>query len=65
MKNASFCITAIKCAAPADGSLVAAPGLYWVEKYWLCTGQAGFLVYKYAMRRCEDQAPPPWQVQTV
>ena len=38
-------------------------GLYWVEKYWLCPGQAGFLVYKYAMRRCEDQPPPPWKVR--
>ncbi|XP_037070358.1 E3 ubiquitin-protein ligase UHRF1-like [Pollicipes pollicipes] len=36
-------------------------GLYWVEKYWLCSGQSGFLVYKYAMKRCEDQAPPPWK----
>ncbi|KAF0287146.1 E3 ubiquitin-protein ligase UHRF1 [Amphibalanus amphitrite] len=36
-------------------------GLYWVEKFWLCRGQSGFMVYKYAMKRCEDQPPPPWE----
>lgn len=35
-------------------------GLYTVEKYWSCLGKAGFKVYKFALRRCPDQAPPPW-----
>ncbi|KAK4011281.1 hypothetical protein OUZ56_020395 [Daphnia magna] len=35
-------------------------GLYSVEKYWLCVGKSGFKVYKFALRRCPDQAPPPW-----
>ena len=33
-----------------------------VEKYWFTTGLSGFGVYKFALRRCEDQAPPPWEV---
>lgn len=36
------------------------PGLYTVEKYWSCLGKAGFKVYKFALRRCADQDPPPW-----
>lgn len=35
-------------------------GLYTVEKYWSCIGKAGFKVYKFALRRSQDQAPPPW-----
>lgn len=35
-------------------------GLYTVEKYWSCTGKSGFKVFKFALRRCTDQAPPPW-----
>ncbi|KAK4006052.1 hypothetical protein OUZ56_011182 [Daphnia magna] len=35
-------------------------GLYTVEKYWQCVGKSGFKVYKFALRRCPDQAPPPW-----
>ena len=37
-------------------------GMYSVEKYWACIGQAGFKVYKFALRRCPDQAPPPWLI---
>ena len=35
-------------------------GMYKVEKYWYTTGLAGFGVYKFVLRRLEDQAPPPW-----
>ena len=35
-------------------------GLYSVEKFWDCIGLAGFKVYKFALRRLPDQAPPPW-----
>ncbi|KAG1653336.1 E3 ubiquitin-protein ligase UHRF1 [Nymphon striatum] len=35
-------------------------GLYTVEKYWFTTGLSGFGVYKFALRRCEDQASPSW-----
>ena len=35
-------------------------GLYTVEKYWSCVGKAGFKVFKFALRRCQGQAPPPW-----
>ncbi|XP_046636353.1 E3 ubiquitin-protein ligase UHRF1-like [Daphnia pulicaria] len=35
-------------------------GLYTVEKYWQCVGKSGFKVYKFALRRCPDQPPPPW-----
>lgn len=31
-----------------------------MEKYWSCIGKAGFKVYKFALRRCPNQAPPPW-----
>ncbi|EFX78958.1 hypothetical protein DAPPUDRAFT_53050, partial [Daphnia pulex] len=34
-------------------------GLYTVEKYWLCVGKSGFKVFKFALRRCPNQAPPP------
>ena len=33
-----------------------------VEKYWFTTGLSGYGVYKFALRRCQDQAPPPWEV---
>jgi E3 ubiquitin-protein ligase UHRF1 len=36
-------------------------GLYTVEKYWLCVGKSGFKVFKFALRRCPNQAPPPWE----
>jgi hypothetical protein len=35
-------------------------GLYTVEKFWQCIGKSGFKVYKFALTRCPDQAPPPW-----
>ena len=38
-------------------------GLYKVEKYWYTTGMAGFGVYKFAIRRLTDQAPPPWTLE--
>ena len=31
-----------------------------MEKYWSCVGKAGFKVFKFALRRCQGQAPPPW-----
>lgn len=44
--------------APEDGYRY--DGLYTVEKFWSTTGQSGFLVWKFALRRCTDQPPPPW-----
>ena len=38
----------------------AVSGLYKVDRYWYTTGLAGFGVYKFALRRLKDQAPPPW-----
>ena len=35
-------------------------GLYKVEKFWFTIGMSGFGVYKFAMRRLDDQVPPPW-----
>ncbi|KAJ8020235.1 E3 ubiquitin-protein ligase UHRF1 [Holothuria leucospilota] len=35
-------------------------GLYTVERYWFTTGLSGYGVYKFALKRCPDQAPPPW-----
>lgn len=35
-------------------------GLYTVEKYWNTVGLSGFGVWKFALRRSSDQAPPPW-----
>ncbi|XP_067658495.1 uncharacterized protein [Haliotis asinina] len=37
-------------------------GIYTVEKFWNTTGLSGFGVWKFALRRCKDQAPPPWDV---
>ncbi len=31
-----------------------------MEKYWLCVGKSGFKVFRFALRRCPNQAPPPW-----
>ncbi|KAL8620984.1 hypothetical protein ACOMHN_035920 [Nucella lapillus] len=39
-------------------------GLYTVEKYWFTKGLSGFGVYKFALRRCKDQAPPPWELSS-
>lgn len=36
-------------------------GLYSVVKYWQARGLSGFLVYKFALKRCEGQAPSPWE----
>ena len=35
-------------------------GLYTVEKYWKAIGFSGFVVYKFALKRCSEQAPSPW-----
>lgn len=35
-------------------------GLYIVEDYWKCRGLAGFQVYKFLMKRIDDQPPAPW-----
>ncbi|XP_062612005.1 uncharacterized protein LOC134273810 [Saccostrea cucullata] len=37
-------------------------GLYSVEKCWFTTGLSGFGVWKFALKRCPNQAPPPWTV---
>lgn len=44
--------------APEDGYRY--DGLYTVERYWFTTGLSGYGVYKFALKRCPDQAPPPW-----
>ena len=44
--------------APEDGYRY--DGIYTVEKWWQCTGMSGFQVFKFAMKRVEGQAPPPW-----
>ncbi|XP_071949007.1 uncharacterized protein [Antedon mediterranea] len=46
--------------APEDGYRY--DGLYKVEKYWFTTGMSGFGIFKYALRRIKDQAPPPWDL---
>ncbi|XP_014774607.1 E3 ubiquitin-protein ligase UHRF1 [Octopus bimaculoides] len=38
-------------------------GLYTVEKYWYTIGLSGFGVWKFALRRCPNQAPPPWTMK--
>ncbi|XP_013395770.1 E3 ubiquitin-protein ligase UHRF1-like [Lingula anatina] len=35
-------------------------GLYTVTKAWFSTGVSGFGVWRFALKRCPDQAPPPW-----
>ncbi|XP_071804832.1 uncharacterized protein [Asterias amurensis] len=47
--------------APEDGYRY--DGLYMVEKYWFTTGLSSHGVYKFALRRCTDQAPPSWDVE--
>ncbi len=37
-------------------------GLYKCEKAWFTVGMAGYGVWKFALRRIEDQAPPPWTI---
>ena len=44
--------------APVEGYRY--DGLYTVEKYWKAVGLSGFVVYKFALKRCPDQARPPW-----
>ncbi|CAB4039298.1 E3 ubiquitin- ligase UHRF1-like, partial [Paramuricea clavata] len=44
--------------APAEGYRY--DGLYTVEKYWKAIGFSGFVVYKFALKRCSEQAPSPW-----
>ena len=36
-------------------------GLYSVVKYWQARGLSGFLVYKFALKRCDGQSSPPWE----
>lgn len=40
-------------------------GLYSVEKCWFTTGLSGFGVWKFALKRCPNQAPPPWTLNEV
>lgn len=35
--------------------------MYTVEKAWYTGGMSGFMVWKFALKRCKDQAPPPWE----
>lgn len=37
-------------------------GLYTVEKAWTTVGLSGFVVYKFSLKRCDGQTPPPWMV---
>ncbi|XP_064602308.1 uncharacterized protein LOC135468152 [Liolophura sinensis] len=46
--------------APEDGYRY--DGLYTVEKAWFTVGLSGFGVWKFALRRCENQALPPWNI---
>jgi len=50
------------CFAPAKDEGYRYDGLYTVEKAWFTSGLSGFGVWKFALKRCEDQAPPPWTV---
>lgn len=43
--------------APEEGNRY--DGIYKVVKYWQETGQSGFKVWRYMLRR-DDPAPPPW-----
>ncbi|GAB1608517.1 E3 ubiquitin-protein ligase UHRF1-like [Argonauta hians] len=38
-------------------------GIYTVEKYWYTAGLSGFGVWKFALQRCSNQAPPPWSIK--
>ncbi|XP_046862748.1 E3 ubiquitin-protein ligase UHRF1-like isoform X2 [Xenia sp. Carnegie-2017] len=46
--------------APQSKNQTLTRGLYTVEKFWEATGLSGFIVYKFALKRCPGQAPPPW-----
>jgi len=37
-------------------------GLYAVEKAWFTTGMSGLGVWKFALKRCDGQDPPPWKL---
>ncbi|XP_052816574.1 uncharacterized protein LOC128243088 [Mya arenaria] len=37
-------------------------GLYSVEKAWYTAGQSGFMVWKFALKRCPNQDPPSWTI---
>ncbi|XP_070787994.1 E3 ubiquitin-protein ligase UHRF1 [Pituophis catenifer annectens] len=43
--------------APTDGNRY--DGIYKVVKYWPETGKSGFLVWRYMLRR-DDEEPAPW-----
>uniref|UniRef100_A0A8D2LRR9 E3 ubiquitin-protein ligase UHRF n=1 Tax=Varanus komodoensis TaxID=61221 RepID=A0A8D2LRR9_VARKO len=43
--------------APKDGNRY--DGIYKVAKYWPETGKSGFLVWRYLLRR-DDEEPAPW-----
>ena len=45
---------------PIPHEMIIFPGLYSVVKCWFTTGLSGHGVWKFALKRCEDQAPPPW-----
>lgn len=38
-------------------------GLYTVKKAWYSVGMSGFQVWRFALQRCEGQAPPPWEME--
>lgn len=38
-------------------------GLYNVEKYWKAIGMSGYVVYKFALKRCDNQGLPVWQLE--
>lgn len=44
--------------APEDGYRY--DGIYTVEKFWFTTGLSGYGVFKFALKRCPDQAASPW-----
>ncbi|KAH9495486.1 hypothetical protein Btru_012969 [Bulinus truncatus] len=37
-------------------------GLYTVQKSWFASGVSGHGVWKFKLKRCDGQAPPPWQI---
>ena len=40
-------------------------GLYTVERFWETVGLSGFMVYKFALKRCDDQGPCPWKLDVA
>ncbi|KAK3735014.1 hypothetical protein QZH41_010663, partial [Actinostola sp. cb2023] len=46
--------------APDDGYRY--DGIYTVEKYWKSVGMSGFMVYKFALKRCENQSTAVWDI---